>query len=368
MPLRHKNCGYLLPETSNEFLMKHFKFIAFLVILSLSLGCATQSIRVEIMRPAPVTLPMSVKKIGIIDRSALTEEQYKSIYFKSSILSKYKDLPKVAALESILALTDKLNGFGRFSIVELSPTDTENKSGYISNPLSWKTAEQLASANGLQAIISLEGIYVDAYTEGMVTDAQYATKEGVAFTIPYFTDSRQINIQSTWRIYNTQNKTIASEKTEKADYYFSGNGTNNDPTYKTLPNRRGNVQNVAQIIGINYSSLLIPYWESITREFYVGNDSKWLDAADSALVKNWPSAAEQWLKLAKSSKLSVFKKQAYHNLALAHEMMERFDEALSFAQNGYRNYKSKGFKNYIEILNQRKDEARILDLQFGEQK
>jgi hypothetical protein len=348
--------------------MKHFP-VYLLIALIVASCSATRDFSAEIMRPAEITLPVNVKRVGLLNRSVLSAKQYLAFYNDDSLEMQFPDIPELGADMALDAFADRMNGFGRFEMVKLKVKDTaDRKDGYIALPLSWDQARAYASENNIQAIVALEGYDANVYTNGQVSSTAVTTENGVVINYPYFTDKRTIIVTTVWRIYNIDKQVIASEKTENSELSYTREGFNRDKTYNSLPDKRGSVENTSQVGGIRYADRIIPYWQPIDRRYYTGFSSAWQDAADSADVKNWKSAAEQWEKLLKQSKLKVMKMQAYYNLSVAYEMLEQFDKALVFAESGAKNFGKAEFNQRIAALLNRRSESELLDVQFGVQK
>ena len=348
--------------------MKPFPLFAMFGIILASCS-ATRDFSAEIMRPAEITLPVNVKRIGLLNRSVLSAKQYLSFYNDDSLEMQFPDIPELGSDMALAAFADRMNGFGRFEMVKMQVKDTaDRKDGYIALPMSWDEATRYGTENNVQALVCLEGYDANVYTTGQVSSTAVTTENGVVINYPYFSDKRTIIVTTVWRIYNLEKKVIASEKTENSELSYTREGFNQDKTYNSLPEKRGSVENTSQVGGIRYADRIIPFWQPIDRHFYTGFSSAWQDAADSADVKNWKSAATQWENLLKGSKLKIIKMQAYYNLSVAYEMLEQFDKALTYAESGAKNFGKAEFNQRISALLNRRSESELLDVQFGVQK
>ena len=131
--------------------------------------------------------------------------------------------------------------------------------------------------------------------------------------------------------------------------------------------RLGSVENASQVAGMKYAQTMVPYWQTTERMIYIGQTNAWLDAADSAEVGNWQSAADQWKVLEKKPALPVINRQAVFNLFTAYEVLGDFDEAEYWAKYGQRKYKhDKDFDAAVMFLDKRRIENTLLDEQLNE--
>ncbi len=88
------------------------------------MSCKTNQLYLNVLQPAPVTLPQEVRKVGVINRSIPTDET-KAIDALDRILSlEGADLDRVGAWESISGLPAELRNNDRFNEVrELDEID-----------------------------------------------------------------------------------------------------------------------------------------------------------------------------------------------------------------------------------------------------
>ena len=141
------------------------KLYVFLILASGMLSCKTQQLYLNVVEPAPVTIPSSVKKIGIIDRTMPTDES-KPLDAIDKVLSlEGANLDKDGAKECIKGLEDQLSSNNRFDEIKtLDNLDFRTpKLVLFPTPLTWDIVDQVCAENGTDALFALEKFDTDTH-------------------------------------------------------------------------------------------------------------------------------------------------------------------------------------------------------------
>jgi hypothetical protein len=342
--------------------MKKGLFLFFWIILGFA-GCVSVKIPVEVLRPAPATLPRAVKRIGVCDRSFLSRGNAAGIFENNEPSSRFADLNRLAPNTAAQAVQVELSAFRRFEVSVFESSEQPGPGGTYSAP---DAAElnRWGKDSLFDAVVSLESFQVDIFSSGGVFPAQVYDRFGNAFTVPRFQDYRNVRIRILWKIYRTSDGGVLYTGEDENTFYFAANGYSPDAIYRSLPERRGSVENAAQVMGIRFAQNFIPYWQSGTRRIYPGQSDAWLEAVDSARVGNWESAVEQWEKLARKASIRPMHRQAVYNLTVANEVLGRFEEAEKWANLGRRKFKGREFDGALLYIDRRRVESRDLDEQL----
>jgi hypothetical protein len=94
------------------------KYLFIILIAAVFASCKTNELYINVLQPAPVTLPSYIKKVGVINRSIPTDET-KLVDVIDKVLSlEGADLDKDGAWESIAGLAEELSGNERFTEVK----------------------------------------------------------------------------------------------------------------------------------------------------------------------------------------------------------------------------------------------------------
>lgn len=331
-----------------------------------ALGCTTKRLDVQVLRPAELTLPRDVIRIGVTDRTYTAWDSPSPVYENGMPSTRFKDLRRIGPNKTIEGCIVQLSGFNRFVTVPVSSPEKVDSTAKTVGKASQEVLDQLEKDSSLDALISLEDYRVSIMADGNIYATEFFDGFGNAYTVPRFQNRRTIKVNTLWRIYNLKTNSIIAEKTIETELTFSSNGYNPDYYYRNLPEQKGSVENTSQVAGIDFARTLEPFWQRSERMIYLGQSNAWLDAADSAEVGNWQSAAEQWKRLAQRPALPVIKRQAIFNLFTAYEVLGNFDEAEYWAKLGQRKYKHRDFDAAIIFLDKRRIENQSLDEQLNE--
>ncbi len=340
-------------------------FFALLGLTVFFSGCVSIKIPVEVLRPAPLTLPREVKHVAVCDRSFLNSAQGARIFENGVPSARFQDLARLAPNTAAQAVQVELSGFRRFKTSVFQSSEKASATGGIPAPDS-ETLRIWNKDSLYDAVIAIENFRVEIFTGTQAVPMVVYDIYGYPFTVPRFQDFRNVRINVFWKIYRTSDGSVLHQRQDEHTLFFAANGFSSDEIYRNLPQRRGSVENAAQVMGIRFAQNLVPFWQSGTRRIYPGQSDAWLEAADSARVGNWASAAGQWEKLAKKASIRSFQRQAVYNLAVANEVLGRFDEAEKWANLGRRKYKNREFDGAILYIDRRRVESRELDVQLNE--
>ncbi|MCX7769311.1 MAG: DUF6340 family protein [Flavobacteriales bacterium] len=325
-------------------------------------GCHTVTVSMEILRPAPITLPMEIKKVAVVDLTAFAQETFIYSYENDRPSTRFRELRTVSAELACKALANELQRLGRLNLqIIIIPMDTSLRL----ETARWKYLQKLGTDSGYQAFICLENLEGRIQSNSYIGLATQLDPFGYPYQVPAFSGSRHIEVRQTWRIRSYPENVELDYYVAEKKLSFLRDGFSADQVYNSLPDRKGSFENAAQACAVEYARRLIPYWQKVERKIYTGYSIPWLNAADSALVGNWKDAVAQWEKLFKKAAFRFQKKQLYHNICVGYEMQEDFDNALRYAQNGYRQFRAGSFKRLEALLLQRIDEAALLDKQIG---
>jgi hypothetical protein len=326
-------------------------------------GCVSVKIPVEVLRPAPATLPRMVKRVGVCDRSFLSRANTAVIFENGEPSSRFAALARLAPNSGAQAVEVELSAFRRFDVSVFESSEQPGSGSAFSVP----DAATLTVWNKdslFDAVVSLESFQVNISSSGGVFPTVVYDRFGNAFTVPRFQDYRNVSIRILWKIYRTSDGDVLYTKEDEHTLYFAANGYSSDAIYRSLPSRLGSVENAAQVMGIRFAQNFIPFWQSGTRRIYPGQSDAWLEALDSARVGNWDSAADQWEKLARKASIGPLHRQAVYNLTVANEVLGRFEEAEKWANLGRRKFKGREFDGALLYIDRRRVESRELDEQL----
>ena len=123
------------------------------------------------------------------------------------------------------------------------------------------------------------------------------------------------------------------------------------------------IPETAQSLGEAMARITQPQWETQERVLFFFPSSSWFKAMDHAFMFEWEDAQTIWLEITKTKK--NYKKIAYSafNLAVASEMNGRIDLAKEWLDLASKYIKIPEIKYYQQMLDERKQQQRILIMQ-----
>ncbi len=340
-----------------------------LAIALIALGlfsCKTNPVYLTVTEPAPVSIPGHIKKVGIINRSILSDEN-KILNTIDQVLSeKGSELDKEGAKESIRGVTDALLQNNRFSqVIFLDKVDFKSaRAGVFSSPLSWDVIEKTCRENNLDALFVLELFDTDSKISYSTTPVKVKTPLGDIPAIEHHAQMVTL-VRTGWRIYDPKIKTILDEFPVSESLVFNGSGINPVVAAAALMNRKEAVKQTGYKGGQSYAYRILPYSIRVSREYYVKGNDNFKIAKRMARVGNWNDAAELWKKEITNPSTKIMGRACY-NMAIINEINGDLDAAIDWAQKAYVYSNKRLAMNYVNILKNRKSRNIRLQNQLEE--
>lgn len=339
------------------------KYITILTLAFLLVSCKTNQLYLNVTEPAPVTVPAYIKKVGVINRSAPTDET-KTIDVIDKVLSLEGDkLDKEGAIESIKGLSDELLNNNRFTEVkDLNNISFKtNKLALFPVPLSWEIVEKICNETGTDALFSLEKFDTDTRISYSNRPVEIKTPLGKLAGLEHQADMETI-VKTGWRIYDPASKAILDEYIFEDAIVFTGRGINPLLAAGALIGRKDAVNKVSNQAGHGYAMRLIPYRLRVYRDYYVKGTTNFKIARRKAQLGKWDEAGELWKKETDNSNMKIAGRAVY-NMAIISEINGDLDSALGWAQKSYEDYNNKLGIKYVRILENRRYKNEVLKVQ-----
>jgi hypothetical protein len=342
-------------------MMKKYSVILLVAIAMVS--CKTEQLYLNVMEPAPVTIPPYIKSVGIINRSMPTDET-KALDAIDKVLSlEGKNLDKDGAWESIKGLSEELINNSRFNEVKtLSEIDFRTpRLTVFPTPLSWAIVDQICKETGTDALFSLEKYDTDTHINYSSRKVDIKTPIGSIPGIEHQADMETI-VKTGWRIYDAPGKMILDEYIYGESIVSSGKGINPLQAAGALIGRKDAVNKVSNKAGHGYALRILPYKIRVGRDYFVKGTDNFKIARRKAQVGKWNEAGELWKKETENPKMKIAGRASY-NMAIINEINGELDSALQWAQKAWEDYKIKQALDYVRILENRKYKNDVLKMQ-----
>lgn len=339
------------------------KYSILLLIIILSVSCKTQQLFLNVVEPAPVTIPPYIKVVGVINRSMPTDET-KAIDVLDKVLSlEGANLDKDGAQESIKGLSDELMNNNRFLEVKtLNDIDFRTpKLVLFPTPLSWEIVDKICKETKTDALFSLEKFDTDTRINYSNRKVEIKTLIGTIPATEHQADMETI-VKTGWRIYDPVSRMILDEYVHNESFVFSGRGVNPILAAAALTGRKEAVNQVSNKSGRGYAIRLLPIRIRVMRDYYVKGTNNFKVARRKAQVGKWDEAGILWEKETSNSNMKIAGRACY-NFAIINEINGDLDTALKWAQKSYEDYNNKLALRYVRILENRKYKTDVLQMQ-----
>lgn len=339
------------------------KYVIFLFAAITAMSCKTQQLYLSVTQPAPVTISKDIKTVGIIDRTKPTEET-KALDLVDKVVSlEGKNLDSIGTIESIRGVTDELLNNNRFSEVK-SLNDLRFKTsaaGGFPAPLTWDQVDGICRGQGTDALFALELYDTDTHISYSTQKVQIQTPLGSIPGLEHIASMETI-VKTGWRIYCPADRVIADEYVVNQAISFTGRGINPVVAASALLNRKEAVKEVSNKAGHIYAVRLLPYTIRVTRDYYVKGSDNFKIARRKAQLGKWDEAGQLWEKETNNSNSKVAGRACY-NMAIINEINGNLEDAISWAQKAYEDFRVKLGLRYSRILENRLNELQLLKYQ-----
>jgi hypothetical protein len=337
--------------------------IIIILITSIVVSCKTNQLYLNVVEPAPVTIPSYIRSIGVINRSMPTDKTKPLDVLDKVLTLEGTDLDKDGARESIKGLADELINNGRFSEVKtLTDIDFRTpKTGLFPVPLSWEIVLKICKETGTNALFSLEIFDTDTKLNYSTRPAEIKTLLGKIQGIEHQANMETI-VKTGWRIYDPSAMRILDEFNLGESINFTGSGVNPLLAAAALTGRKDAVNRVSNKAGHNYAFRLLPVEIRVMRDYFVKGNENFKIAKRKAQVGKWNEAGQLWEKETANVKMKIAGRACY-NVAIINEINGDLDKSLEWAQKAWEDYNVKLALRYVRILENRRYKTEILQKQ-----
>ncbi len=341
--------------------MKKYSIILFAAFILIS--CSTQQLYLNVVEPAPVTIPAYIKSIGVINRSIATDKTKALDALDKAFSLEGVNLDKEGAMESIRGLSDELIKNTRFNEVK-TLNDIDFRTSALTDfptPLTWEIVGQICTETKTDALFSLEKFDTDTHLNYSTRKVTIKTPLGSIPGLEHQADMETL-VKTGWRIYDPSSKTILDEYIYNESVVFTGRGINPLVAAAALVGRKDAVNQVSNKAGQGYALRIIPYRLRVMRDYYVKGTNNFKIAKRKAQVGKWDDAGVLWEKETTNSKTKVAGRACY-NMAIINEINGDLDSALKWAQKSYEDTNNKLALRYVRILQNRQYKNDVLKTQ-----
>lgn len=341
--------------------MKRYALIPVAALLFTMACSSTNKVTMSVQEPAVVTLPTSMEKIGVIDRSLTRSETGIRESLDQVFSLKSPEMDRNGANAAITGLAEELRKNERFTTVLMADVTGESSpsSGVFPAPLAWNHIDEICREKGLDGLFSLE--FYDTDSQISYSTQRVTLKGPLGVEIPGLEHIAEVHttIKTGWRIYDHAARNIIDEFVISETVVTSGRGINPAEAAKAITGRTEAVQTVSGNVGTFYARSILPYWTRVSRDYYVRGNDSFKTAKRRAQTGNWDGAAELWLRETDNRKAKIAGR-AHYNMAIINEINGNLDVAIDWVGIAYEDFGDKNALRYLRTLQNRKVRAEQL--------
>lgn len=317
--------------------MKKLYLIIYVSILGLSSCIPYKEIDIQYLNKPELNIPTNFSKPLILINLYENKKIDRKDRFEYAIDS-------LAAEEAALSLKENLNNSPWFEGLALPIRKyyRNDNSKYI-KPLSWETIKNIANRDSADLVISLEYIKLFEKAESYSTQVD---------GIDYYDGSLNVPIYCYWRVYDVEKNQIPNGFLYRDTLVWDSKDFVPVTVGNQLPGYFSASAYAGNECGEKYANKIAPVWQNDKRILYHIGSKEMENAAILAIKGQWVEAAAEWQKVFAINKRKLSAKASY-NLALANEMLGKFDVALEWLRKAQELYPLPEIENYITTIKYR---------------
>lgn len=334
----------------------------FAVPLLALVACAPK-VSVEVLRPADVALPATIRTLAVVDRSAPKGVGEGVLGTLEGALTGEGILEdREGASEAMEGLVGVLSQSPRFEVVRINATNAQVESSVWDREMTWSTAKRLARNVNADAIVALE-----AFDSDSRVDSRVDTETTNGTTTQTHVASRETRVLAAWRVYDVEQERILDDVRDRAytDTWEETGATRAEAVGK-LPTRAFTVLDIGRDAGNAYGIRISPTYLWVSRAYYGGGSPRLKEAKHHVKAQDWEGAAQLWREAAKNADPKV-RGRAEFNLALSMEVGGDLQGALEMAKKAAIDLHNGRARGYVSTLQYRLRDAERLEDQMAPQ-
>jgi hypothetical protein len=342
--------------------------LALFAICFILCSCSrTNLVYLTVNEPAPVSVPPNLKRVGIINRSLLSDENKIQNTIDDVLSAKSPELDKEGGKESIRGVKDALMQNNRFTDVQFLDTINIKSplAGSFPTPLSWERIEKICQQNNVDVIFALELFNTESKISYSTTPTTIKNPFGVDIPAVMHHASMSTVVKTGWRIYDPRARTILDEYPITQSLTFNGSGINPIAAAAALMDRKEAVKQAGYKAGQTYANRILPFSIRVSREYYVRGSGNFEMAKRMARTGNWDGAAGLWKQETTNPKYKI-QARADYNMAISSEINGDLEAAIGWAQKAYETAGRRMALFYLNVLKDRRYQNNRLKSQEGQ--
>lgn len=326
--------------------------IAGTVILN---SCAASRISFDVLAPAPVYIPNSVKSLAIIDRSLPENADLNKL--EGILTGEGREQDRLSTQFVIDGLNQSLGNNNRYTVIRTDKIMKGSGSGILfPPPLEWNQVDALCKEYDVDAIVSLE-----TYDSDFVLAAASAPGRNLL----ELNASGVVTVNCGFRMYYPLERSIIDEFHFSHNMNWNAGGNAILAAANTIMNKNRAIRDASHAAGIIYGERITPVWLYVSRDYYKKSKSTPdLDEGARMMQLNEWDQAIAALERAEQGGHRKDRGRAAHNLAVVYEILGDLELAKEWTTVAWGRYREKKSRDYGYILTRRISDRQRLEAQL----
>lgn len=298
------------------------------LVLSFGSCAGIKYLTVETREPANVELPPNIHTVAIVNNVVQQPDDvgHDSIAIGKTIAERVKASSDSVAIYYTEALAQFLNEEQHFDNVVYYNEPLRNDNNFFQeSPLLPETMHNIRQKTGADAIISLDKLIVETKKRDHFKQQGYTYADMTS------------KLHSIFRIYMPSMEGNIPAIQYNDSIQWEGFDIQDGKAYADimLPSRKEAIQTLAVGAAEKMTYVFAPHWEMQDRWYYTLPNATMREGEAFAKGSDWTNAIAKWEKFYNSTKKKTEKAKAAANIALAHEMLDDMENALTWATTAH---------------------------------
>jgi hypothetical protein len=308
-------------------------FVGNILIFSCS---STKGMRVQVLRPATISVPQEIQKLGILNRAVPSGKANAESIVSGETPLRDKELSQ----ECLRGLTETLNTSQRFKITicDSAYLCPDEKSLNFGPVLTWEFVDSMCSKYQVDGLLVLEFFDTDFQVVKPIATATQAIgslindrnnpNAGIRVT-------GSAAATAGFRVYYGKSHKIAYEDRFRHKKNWTQTAYTIQDAMSKLIKRNSALLEVSNETGYEFAMSIVPlyYWED--RVLFKGKKGMMERVQRQALTKDWDAALQSWSEIYDGSEKTKISAKAAHNAGLACEVLGKLEDAQKWLSKSY---------------------------------
>ncbi len=344
--------------------MKQLLALSTISLLVLSSCRTTQGMKIEVQRPATISVDHRVKSLALLNHSI----PGKVGLIEGTLTLETPKQDKELSNECIRGIDQLLRTSNRFQIKQCDSSMLASKPTSVDfgSPMNWEQVDSICKKYETDAVLSLEFFDTDFSVINPAATAVNTVQNVLNGNGAEIEITGKATARAGFILYYPATKTIIYQDMYKRDKTWIQRSTNPAEAIARLIKRNEALTHVSYITGESFAHDLVPlyFWEQ--RMMYIGKKGRMKIGARQALTRDWEGALNTWKDEYESNPKSKLRARAAYNVALAYEVLNDLQNAKAWIQKSYVEDGKDEALEYSNILEKRIRDLGILENQVSQ--